>query len=240
MSALRNHLSPWLSVFESSSPCVPVKSGLLIHLAYRCRHKCTHAHTNSTKREKEVLLPCITVGITHVYKPTFAWKQIPGYLKCLVITWPNMTVALHYYHTFIFSSKLQEEKSVSKEKNWLVKGIQAIKYFLLVQVLVFVPGSSSGSSITLLNNFQRPLACTFVQEHSRLALKLPLQRQTICFSVFYGVTKRVDFYRAVCLWLLQEEPSLVPAPQRPSALGAPYSNVLRHTFFPTCVSCSSV
>jgi len=52
--------------------------------------------------------------------------------------------------------------------------------------------------------------------------------------------KPVDFYRAAWLWLLQEEPSLVPAPQRPSALGATDPKVLGQISSLTCVSCSSV
>lgn len=171
---LRNLFSPWLWVFASSSPCAPVKSGLPVRSA---------GTANSTEREEEDVLTWITVGVTHTRKPLFAWKPVVGYLKCLDITWPNATVQLHHYHTLIFSSKLQEEENISKERNWLVRGIQAVKHFLLLKVLVVLPGWSSGSSVTLLNNFQRPLACIFEQEHSHLALKLPLKSQEKLSSV---------------------------------------------------------
>lgn len=51
-------------------------------------------------------------------------------------------------------------------------------------------------------------------------------REAICSSAISGAVKAVDFYKGFCLSLLQEEPRQVPAPQRPSALGVPYSNLL--------------
>lgn len=158
-----------------------------------------------------------------------AWKPIPGYLNCLVTTMPNESYTTSLSHLNLCILATRGKKSISKEKNWSVEGIQAIRYFLLVQVLVFLPGSTSGSSITLLNDFQRA-SCPYLCARTLTLSHEIVTKETVCFSVFWGIL--------ISLGLPKEEPCMVPAPQRHSMLGAAGSKA--RTSSPAHLFCSCV
>lgn len=149
----------------------------LFHLAYWLPHNNNSMHT-------------------HTLKPIL--RKLRQYLKVRLPgqTWFFYSIIMSYFNPF--NSATRGGKYFQREKLIGKRHASALKCFVFVQVLPVLPGSSSGSSITILSPFQRtscPCLCVKKLGFSLIIATLKMM-ESVCLSIFYRVMKHVDFFWA--------------------------------------------